>query len=168
MESLRHQLGRYQYHSGHLEEAFDTLSKLPVCILLVISALHCRKFEEVCILLIKLDTYAPKLDDGDDRKAIHFKSLCARGLANMARGHYYAAAVLVNSSKYLCLVYSYVWYLVMINILFVFAVCPYDKILCEVVNIYVRVVYMGGHNHVLHMVWTCHYAQRRTRGNRLS
>ncbi|CAH8259207.1 unnamed protein product [Arabidopsis lyrata] len=94
MESLRHQLGRYQYHSGHLEEAFDTLSKLPVCILLVISALHCRKFEEVCILSIKLDTYAPKLDDGDDRKAIHFKSLCARGLANMARGHYYAAAVL--------------------------------------------------------------------------
>jgi len=90
------QLGRYQYNSGHLEDAYGTLIRLPVCILLVISAFHCRRFEDARILSIELSTNAPKLDDADDRKAIHYKSLCGRGLANMALGHYYTAAVLVR------------------------------------------------------------------------
>ncbi|CAA0381234.1 unnamed protein product [Arabidopsis thaliana] len=53
-----------------------------------------KRFEDARILSIELSTNAPKLDDADDRKAIHYKSLCGRGLANMALGHYYTAAVL--------------------------------------------------------------------------
>lgn len=105
MELLRHRLGKYQYRSGHPEDAFDTLSELPASIVLMLSAIECGKFEDVCNLSIQRDRYTPEIG-GDDRKGLDFKTICVRGLAHMARGyglatdHYHTAACSVIYSKH--------------------------------------------------------------------
>ncbi|VVA96369.1 unnamed protein product [Arabis nemorensis] len=97
-ELAAHNLGEFEYNSGKIWEAYEALRQIPYTLLLMIVALECRYFEDLCSLAVQPVINTPECPHNQNE--MDFKLICIRSLAHLGRGyglatdHYYSAACL--------------------------------------------------------------------------